>query len=62
MTELEEAAQRLEQAVARLEAASRRGGDRKPASRPNPASGDAAATVAARLDDAILRIDRLLES
>lgn len=62
MTELEEAAQRLEQAVARLEAASRRGGDRKPTAKPNTVPGDAAATVAARLDDAILRIDRLLES
>lgn len=62
MTELEEAAQRLEQAVARLEAASRRGGDRKPAVKPNTMPGDAVATVATRLDDAILRIDRLLES
>ena len=61
MTELEEAAQRLEQAVARLEAASRRVGDRKPA-KPNASPGEMTATVAARLDDAILRIDRLLES
>jgi hypothetical protein len=61
MTELEQAAQRLEEAVARLEAASRRVGDRKQPAKANTVSADAALTVAARLDDAILRIDRLLE-
>jgi len=62
MTELEQAAQRLEQAVARLEAASRRVADRKPVAKPNPALVETTALVAARLNDAILRIDRLLES
>lgn len=60
MSELEQAAQRLEQAVAKLEAAARRGGDRKPAAKPG-AAADTAALVAARLDEAILRLDRLLE-
>ena len=62
MTELEQAAQRLEQAVTRLEAASRRVGDRKAPAKASAVSADAAISVAARLDDAILRIDRLLES
>jgi hypothetical protein len=62
MTELELAAQRLEQAVARLEAASRRSGDRKAPARTSGPSSDTAGIVAARLDDAIVRIDRLLES
>lgn len=62
MTELEQAAQRLEQAVARLEAASRRSGERKPAAKPGAAPNDTAAMVAMRLDDAILRLDRLLEN
>jgi hypothetical protein len=62
MTELEQAAQRLEQAISRLEVASRRVGDRKPPPRTSALPTDTAATVAARLDDAILRIDRLLES
>jgi hypothetical protein len=62
MNELEQAAQRLEQAVTRLEAASRRVGDRKTPPKANAIPSDAAISVAARLDDAILRIDRLLES
>jgi len=62
MSELAEAAQRLEQAVARLEAASRRSGERKPPAKPSPALNETAAMVAMRLDEAILRIDRLLES
>jgi CAP N-terminal conserved motif len=62
MNELEQAAQRLEQAVTRLEAASRRSGDRKPGAKPGAASNDTAATVAVRLDEAILRLDRLLEN
>ena len=48
--------------VARLEAASRRVADRKPVAKPNPALVETTALVAARLNDAILRIDRLLES
>jgi hypothetical protein len=62
MNELEQAAQRLEQAVARLEAASRRVGDRKPPPTAGALPSDTAIDVAARLDDAILRIDRILES
>jgi len=62
MTELEQAAERLEQAVARLEAISSRLGERKPSTKPAAAPSDTAITVAARLDDAIARIDRLLES
>jgi len=59
--ELEEATTRLEQAVAKLETAARRSGDRKPATKSGANSAEAAAIVAARLDDAILRLDRLLE-
>jgi hypothetical protein len=63
MSELEEAARRLEEAVARLEtAATRRASERKPPTKGNAGSGETAAIVAARLDDAILRLDRLLEN
>ncbi len=62
MNELEQAAHRLEQAVARLEAASRRSSERKPAAKPGAAPNETASLVAARLDDAILRLDRLLEN
>ncbi len=62
MAELEEAAGRLEQAVAKLETAARRTGDRRPAAKSSANSAEAAAIVAARLDDAILRLDRLLET
>ena len=61
MNELEEAAQRLEEAVARLETAARRNSDRKPAAKSGAGVVETAALVAARLDDAILRLDRLLE-
>ena len=62
MSNLAEAAQRLEQAVARLEAATRRSGERKPSAKAGPAAGESAAMIAMRLDEAILRIDRLLEN
>jgi hypothetical protein len=58
---MKQAAQRLDQAVAKLEAASRRLGDGKRGAKAKPGSSDDAALVAARLDEAILRIDRLLE-
>ena len=62
MSDLAQAAHRLEQAVARLEAACQRSLERKPAARPVAAPNETAATVAMRLDDAILRLDRLLEN
>jgi hypothetical protein len=62
MSELEQATRRLEQAVARLEAASRHPVERKPAAKSAGASAETAAMVAIRLDEAILRLDRLLES
>ena len=62
MSELEEAAQRLEEAVARLETAARRSGERKPAAKPSTSANETVTLVAARLDQAILRLDRLLES
>ena len=61
MNELEEAAQRLEQAVARLETAARRNSDRRASAKAGASASDTVAIVAARLDDAILRLDRLLE-
>ncbi|HEV8015464.1 MAG TPA: hypothetical protein VGP48_08005 [Stellaceae bacterium] len=62
MSELDEAARKLDQAVERLEAASKRVGDGKPAGKAGSASlADTTASVAARLEEAILRIDRLLE-
>jgi len=61
MNELEEAAQRLEQAVARLETAARRNSDRRASAKTGASATDTVAIVAARLDDAILRLDRLLE-
>jgi hypothetical protein len=61
MNDLEEAAQRLEEAVARLETAARRNSDRKPSAKSNAGTAETVAIVAARLDDAILRLDRLLE-
>jgi len=62
MSDLEEAAQRLEEAVARLETASRRGGERKPGAKAAAEPNDTVALVAARLDETISRIDRLLET
>jgi hypothetical protein len=62
MTELEQAAERLEQAISRLEAASRRVTERKPPTKAAAPADDTAAAIASRLDDAILRIDRLLEN
>ncbi len=62
MGEMDQAAQRLEQAVARLEAASKRAATEKTAPpSDNSALVDATALVAARLEQAISRIDRLLE-
>jgi hypothetical protein len=61
MNNVDEAAKRLEQAVARLETASRRVGDGKAAGKAGAGLADVTATVAARLEEAILRIDRLLE-
>ncbi len=61
MSGMKQAAQRLDQAVAKLEAASRRLGGGKPGAKSKPAGNDNTALVAARLDEAILRIDRLLE-
>ena len=62
MSDLEEAAQRLEEAVARLETAARKGGERKPGAKASADANDTIALVAARLDETISRIDRLLES
>ena len=62
MSDLDEAARKLDLAVQRLEAASKRTAETKlasPASAAAPAETTAA--VAARLEEAILRIDRLLE-
>ena len=61
MSEMEHAAERLEQAVAKLEAAARRSSERKPAAKAASAGADTVALVAERLDDAIARLDRLLE-
>jgi hypothetical protein len=63
MTELDDAARKLDLAVQRLEAAARRMADAKPARDKGaaPAQADVTAMVAARLEEAILRIDRLLE-
>ncbi len=61
MSDLKQAAERLDQAVAKLEAASRRLGDGNRAAKSKSGSSDNTAVVAARLDEAILRIDRLLE-
>lgn len=62
MSDLDEAARKLDLAVQRLEAASKRTAETKSAA---PAGGAAlaetTANVAARLEEAILRIDRLLE-
>jgi hypothetical protein len=63
MSDLAQAAHRLEQAVARLEAACHRSLERKPAAaKPAMAANETAAMVAMRLDEAILRLDRLLEN
>ena len=61
MGNVDDAAKRLEQAVTRLETASRQVGDGKATAKSSPALADATAAVAARLEEAILRIDRLLE-
>jgi outer membrane murein-binding lipoprotein Lpp len=62
MNELEQATRRLEQAVARLETASRQTVEHKPAAKSTGATAETAAMVAIRLDEAIQRLDRLLES
>jgi hypothetical protein len=61
MSELDDATKRLDQAVQRLEAASKRLGDVKPGGKNAAAVAEATAMVAAKLEEAILRIDRLLE-
>lgn len=62
MSDLGEAARKLDLAVQRLEAASKRPAEGKSASAPDGAAlADTTAAVAARLEEAILRIDRLLE-
>jgi exonuclease VII small subunit len=68
MARLDEAVKRLDRAVARLEKAASRLAEREKTSRgASVAKGDYAAlletteTVAARLDAAILRLDRALE-
>lgn len=62
MSDLDQALQHLTKAVARLEAAAR--GSERPVANADvdAASTEAAAIVAARLDDAIARLDHLLES
>lgn len=60
MSELEEAARKLELAVERLESASLRKIEARSAAAGVPMA-ETTATVAARLEEAILRIDRLLE-
>jgi hypothetical protein len=61
MSEMDQAAERLERAVAKLEAAARRNSDRKSAAKAGGPASDTTAIVAERLDEAILRLDRLLE-
>jgi len=64
MSKLEQATRHLEQAVTRLESAARRGDGKAsaaPAKSHHATSGDTATLVAARLDDAIARLDRLLD-
>ena len=61
MSDLEASTQRLEEAVARLETAARRSVERKPATKVGAGANETVALVAARLDQAILRLDRLLE-
>lgn len=61
MSELDEAARKLDLAVQRLEAASKRVADTKPAGKGGASLAETTASVAARLEEAILRIDRLLE-
>ena len=58
MSEMEAAAARLERAVARLEAATKRLAEAKPA---DQGEAEATSMVAARLEEAIQRIDQLLE-
>jgi hypothetical protein len=61
MSELDNATKKLDQAVQRLEAASKRLGDVKPGSKHAASVAETTAAVAAKLEEAILRIDRLLE-
>ncbi|HEY1503868.1 MAG TPA: hypothetical protein VGF92_06190 [Stellaceae bacterium] len=61
MSELDDAARRLDQAVQRLETASKRVGEVKAGGRNPAAVTETTAAVAAKLEEAILRIDRLLE-
>lgn len=60
MNDMDDAARKLDLAVQRLEAASKRV-EAKPAGKAGAAQADTTALVAARLEEAILRIDRLLE-
>lgn len=60
MNDMDDAARKLDLAVQRLEAASKRV-EVKPAGKAAAAQADTTAMVAARLEEAILRIDRLLE-
>jgi hypothetical protein len=61
MSDLDEAAKMLDLAVQRLEEASQRA-EAKPAVKAvSPGLAEATAAVAAKLEEAILRIDRLLE-
>ncbi len=62
MEDLEQALQRLTQAVAKLEGAMRGGDGAKSSAKAAAAPIETPAMVAARLDDAIARIDRLLET
>jgi hypothetical protein len=61
MSDMDDATKRLDQAVQRLEAASKRLGEVKPGSKNATAVAETTAAVAAKLEEAILRIDRLLE-
>jgi hypothetical protein len=61
MSELDEAARKLDMAVQRLEAPSKRTEAKPAAKTGSSVLADTTATVAARLEEAILRIDRLLE-
>jgi len=61
MSELDDAAKKLDHAVQRLEAASKRLVEVKPGAKNAASVAEATAAVAAKLEEAILRIDRLLE-
>ncbi len=61
MSDLDEAARKLDMAVQRPEAASKRSEAKPAAKTGSSALSVTTATIAARLEEAILRIDRLLE-